>query len=107
MCKSDTVMCFTVGNGSCFCENSQKCACVTGKPSALPLLHYCGANLDLALFPQLLDLMPTSLPILFTVFLCGGAHFYNTHNPQHNKVPLVKCCFIKTMPLCCFMCCFE
>lgn len=37
--------------------------------------HLWESNFDLAVFPQELDLIPTSLPIHFTVFLCGGAQF--------------------------------
>lgn len=32
-------------------------------------------NFDVAAFAQELDLVSTSLPIHFTVFLCGGAQF--------------------------------
>lgn len=69
MSKSD---CFTDNNGLYFYCHSGLCVLLEVRmlcPVALV------GVLDLAVFPQVLDLMPTSLPILFTVFLCGGAEF--------------------------------
>lgn len=53
----------------------RKYSCVLFEVRMFCFFHLWESNLNLAPFPQVLNLMPTSLLIHFTVFLCGGTQF--------------------------------